>query len=74
MAQAVGRLSLAVEARFHARVSGQSDTGICFSPSSLVSPVNIIPPWLSILIYRLREVNNRPVSVRNSDAVSPHRH
>jgi hypothetical protein len=31
----------------------QSGTGTGFSLSSLVLPVSIIPPWLSILIYHL---------------------
>jgi hypothetical protein len=29
--------------------------GAGFSPSSLGLPVNIIPPWLSIFIYHLRD-------------------
>jgi hypothetical protein len=33
--------------------SEQSGTGTGFSVSSSVFPVNIIPPWLSILIYHL---------------------
>jgi hypothetical protein len=31
----------------------QSGTGTGFSPSSLISPVNITPPLLSILTYHL---------------------
>jgi hypothetical protein len=31
----------------------QSGTGTGLSPSSSVFPVSFIPPWLSILIYRL---------------------
>jgi hypothetical protein len=31
----------------------RSETGSGFSPSCSVSPVNIIPPWLSLLIYHL---------------------
>jgi hypothetical protein len=31
----------------------QNGTGTGFFQSSSVYPVNIIPPWLSILVYRL---------------------
>jgi hypothetical protein len=31
----------------------QSGTGIGLSPSSSGSPVNVIPPWLCILLCRL---------------------
>jgi len=31
-----------------------------------VFPVDIIPPWFSVLIYRL-EANNRPVGDRSSE-------
>jgi hypothetical protein len=44
-------------------------TGIDFSPNSSVSPVNIIPPWLSTLVYHLG-INNRPVSGRSSETQS----
>jgi hypothetical protein len=44
-------------------------TGTGFSPNSSVSPVNIIPPWLSTLVYHLG-MNNRPVSGRSSETES----
>jgi hypothetical protein len=58
MAQAVSRRPLTAEARVRARVSicgicGQRGTGTGFSPNISVFPVNIILPWLSILIYHL---------------------
>jgi hypothetical protein len=52
-------LRLIPEVRVRARVSpcricgGKSDNGTGFSPSCSVSPANIIPPWLSTLIYHL---------------------
>jgi hypothetical protein len=52
MAQVVSRRPLNAEARLSARVcpygirDGQRRTGTGFSPSSLVSPVSIIPPGL----------------------------
>jgi hypothetical protein len=66
MAQAVNRQPLTAEAWVCFRASPreissrQSGTGTGFSPNYLVSPVNIIPPWLSILTYYLR-INDRPV-------------
>jgi hypothetical protein len=65
MAQAVSHQPLTAEAQVHARVSlcwicgGQSSTGTGFSPSSSVSPVNIIPPC-SPFSYIIWGVNNRP--------------
>jgi hypothetical protein len=59
MAQAVSRRPLTTKTRVRARVSpfgicgGESDTGTGFSPSFSSYCVNIIPPWLSILMYRL---------------------
>jgi hypothetical protein len=59
MAQVISHQPFNVEAWIHARVSpcgiygGQSGAGAGFSPSSSVSPVSIISPWLSILIHRL---------------------
>jgi hypothetical protein len=59
MAQVVIRRPLTAEAWVRARVclcgicGGQSGTGTEFSQSSSISPVIIIPPWLSILIYHL---------------------
>jgi hypothetical protein len=56
MVQAVSQRSLARDARIRARVNpcgvcgGQSGTGTRFPQSYSVSPVNIIPPSLSILI------------------------
>jgi hypothetical protein len=58
MAQAVSCQSLTAEARVRVRVNpcgicgGQSGSETGFSPSSF-SPVNIIPPSLSKLIYHL---------------------
>jgi hypothetical protein len=59
MAQAVSRRPLTTEAQVRARVSpcgicvGQRGTGKGFCPSCSVSSVNIIPSWLSIIIYHL---------------------
>jgi hypothetical protein len=56
MAQVVSRRPIMAEARVRTRVNpcgicgGQSGIGPGFSPSSSVSPVNIIPPSLSKLI------------------------
>lgn len=53
MVQVVCRWHLTAEARV-SRPCGicgrQSASGTGFSPNSLVFPVNVIPPWLSILI------------------------
>jgi hypothetical protein len=38
-----------------------------------VSPVDIIPPWLSMLVYHLG-MNSMPVGGRSSETVSPHRY
>jgi hypothetical protein len=59
MAQAVSYRAVTAESMVRARVNpcgirgGDSGTGAGLSPSSLVSPVNIIPPSFSILIYHL---------------------
>jgi hypothetical protein len=46
-------LSYSVGANCYARSCQVSGTGTGFYPSSSVSPANIIPPLLSILIYHL---------------------
>jgi hypothetical protein len=60
VAQAVSRRPLTVESRVPALVNpcgicgGQSSTGQVFLKVLRVSPVNIIPPSFSILIYIIR--------------------
>jgi hypothetical protein len=57
--KAVSRRPLTTQAQVCARVSpcwicgGQNVTGTGFSPSSSLSPVNIIPPLLSIPIHHI---------------------
>jgi hypothetical protein len=57
MVQAVSHRPLSAEARVRTQVSTygffgeQTGTGTGLSPSSSVSPVSIIPPWLSILTW-----------------------
>jgi hypothetical protein len=59
MARAVSHRLFTAEARFRARVSpcgicgGQSGTGTGFYLSSSAYHVNIIQPWLYILVYQL---------------------
>jgi hypothetical protein len=59
MAQVVSSRPLTVEGRVCVRVSpcgicaGQSGIRTGFFLSYLVSPVSIIPPWLSILIHHM---------------------
>jgi hypothetical protein len=61
MAHAVSRRHLIAEAWFRFGISprensaGQSGTRIGFLRVLLVSPVDIIPLWLSIIIYHLRK-------------------
>jgi hypothetical protein len=63
---------LTAEPRLRARVSprrnccGENDTGTHFSQR--FSPVSIIPPWLSILIYHLGDKTVDPLVA----AVSAH--
>jgi hypothetical protein len=70
--QAVCRRHLTAESRVRARVNpcwicgGQSGTRTGSSPSSSDSPVNIIPPSFSILIYHLG-MNNMSVSGSSSE-------
>jgi hypothetical protein len=57
MVQVVSRRPLTTETQVRARMSRiwirveQNGTGTDISPSSSVFPVNIIPPWISILVY-----------------------
>jgi hypothetical protein len=59
MDQAAGRRPLTADVQVRARVSLcricviQSGTGTGFSPSSSIYPVNIVPPWLSLLMYHV---------------------
>jgi hypothetical protein len=55
MAQVVSHQPLTTEAQVSlcGTCGEQSSTGTGFSLSFQFSPVNIIPPWLSILIYHL---------------------
>jgi hypothetical protein len=76
MVQAVCRRPLTAEARVRAQVSLlgvygiQSGNGIGFSVL-LLSPVNIIPPWLFILIYHLGDEQQARWWLQFRDMVSP---
>jgi hypothetical protein len=72
MAQAVIRRPLTAEDRDRARV-GKVEVGQVFLRIIRFSPVDIISPWLSILIITGGK-KNRPVGGRTADIVSPHRH
>jgi hypothetical protein len=73
MIQAINRRPVVVEVWVCARVSicgtfgKQSGTGTDFSQISSVSPVNIIPPWLSMPIYITLGKNNRLVGGGSSE-------
>jgi hypothetical protein len=75
MAEAGSCWPLTAEARVRAQVNpcgicgGRSVTGTGFSPSSSVSPVNIFPLSLSILIYHLG-INNMSGSGSSSETYS----
>jgi hypothetical protein len=58
MAQAVRRRTLPTEVRIRAQ-AGKVVMGQIFSPKSLLSPVNIIPPWLSIPLYITWGIKNK---------------
>jgi hypothetical protein len=66
MAQAVGRRPLTAETRVRYRDSPygicdrQSNTGTAFSPSSSVSPANIIPPFLHAHLLPPHEACDSP--------------
>jgi hypothetical protein len=68
------------ETSVHSRVSpygiggGQSGTRAGFPLSSLVFPVNIIPPWLFILIYHLEDEQYACWWPQFRNIVSPHWH
>jgi hypothetical protein len=68
MAQALSCWPLTVEARVRARVDKVA-LGQIFLKVFLFSPVNIIPPWLSTLIYNLG-MNNTSVGGRSSETYS----
>jgi hypothetical protein len=76
MAQAVSHRPLTAEARVRNRVS---PCGICSVRSGTetgflrvlrVSPVNIIPPWFSVLVYHMG-MNNMPVGGNSPDSLIP---
>jgi hypothetical protein len=78
MAQAVSRRPLTAEARVRERVS---PWGTCGRQSGTVtfllwvlqfSPVNIIPPWLSILTNHLEDEQWARWWLQFRDTVSPH--
>jgi hypothetical protein len=74
--QTVSRRLLTAEDRVRTRsprgiCGGQSGAGTCSSPNSLVSPVSIIPPRLSILIYHLED-EQQAVGDRSSETFSVH--
>jgi hypothetical protein len=76
MAQVVSCRILTTETWVRDRASpcgicgGQSDTGAGFSPSSLFSPDNIIPPWLSLPILLSPGDENRLVGGSGSETQS----
>jgi hypothetical protein len=87
MTQAVSRLPLTAEARGFARINPcgicrvQSGTGTGFLWVLPLFPANIIPPWLSVLIYHLGdeqwarwwsqpETLSHPIDMNNSYLVA----